>query len=178
MIAHRKIAWASIFTVCCFLSGGRPSPTTETIDLRAPLPEWARSLITKHFPDAEFVRGHREGDEDDQRYEVKLKQDGRNISTDMTADAGVVTIDEELRHDQVPEKVIKSLRRTFPRARIKHAEKNTDIRVTCHVRQRLAGGLISGLASLVLLVGALVTGPPSHAPGGIPQRSGQLFCKH
>ena len=127
MIAHRKIAWVSLLTGAALLvlwqarADDRPAPA---------LPVWARSLITKHFPDAEFVRGHREGDEDDQRYEVKLKQDGRNISTDMTADSGVVAIDEELRHDQVPEKVIKSLRRTFPRAQIKRAEKNTEIRVT------------------------------------------------
>lgn len=98
-----------------------------------PLPDWVRSLITKHFPDSEFVSGHREGDEDEQRYEVKLKKDGRQTSSDVTADAGVVSIDEDLRHDQVPEKVMKAFRRAFPKGEIKRSEKSTDIRVTYHI---------------------------------------------
>ncbi|HWN97349.1 MAG TPA: hypothetical protein VNT99_20115 [Methylomirabilota bacterium] len=127
MITHRKIAWASILTVAALLVWWEVRADEQPA---RPLPDWVRSLITKHFPDSEFVRGHREGDEEDQRYEVKLKKDGRDVSADVTADAGVVAIDEELRHDQVPEKVMKSLRRAFPKAEIKHAEKNTDIRVT------------------------------------------------
>lgn len=74
--------------------------------------------------------GHREGDEDEQRYEVELKKDGRHISTDVTADVGVVEIDEELRQYQLPEKVMKSFRRAFPKGEIKRSEKSADIRVT------------------------------------------------
>ena len=130
MITHRKIAWASILTVTVLLvwwqarADDRPARS---------LPDWVHSLIAKHFPGSEFVRGHREGDEDEQRYEVKLKRDGRNISTDVTADIGVVSIDEELRNDQVPEKVMKSFRRAFPKGEIKRSEKSTDIRVTYHL---------------------------------------------
>ena len=127
MFTHRKIAWVSILTAAALLVWWQARADERPA---RPLPEWVRSLVSKHFPDSEIVRGWREGDEDEQRYEVKLKKDGREISTDVTADAGVVEIDEELRHDQVPEKVMKSLRRAFPKGEIKHAEKNTDIRVT------------------------------------------------
>ena len=130
MINHRKIAWASIITAVVLLVWG---PARAEDRPARPLPEWVRSLITKHFPDAQIQGGHREGDEDEQRYEVKLKKDGRHISTDVTADVGVVEIDEELRQDQVPEKVMKSFRRAFPKGEIKRSEKSTDIRVTYHI---------------------------------------------
>ena len=112
-----------------FSSGGRRAPRTGR---RGPCPSGC-GLITKHFPDAQIQGGHREGDEDEQRYEVELKKDGRHISTDVTADVGVVEIDEELRQDQVPEKVMKSFRRAFPKGEIKRSEKSADIRVTYHI---------------------------------------------
>lgn len=130
MITHRKIAWASILTAAFLLVWWQARADDRPA---RPLPEWVRSLITKHFPDAQLQSGHREGDEDEQRYEVKLKKDGRDISTDVTADAGVVSIDEDLRPDQVPEKVMKSFRRAFPKGEIKRSEKSTDIRVTYHI---------------------------------------------
>jgi hypothetical protein len=130
MITHRKIAWASVLTASVFLVWWQARADERPA---RPLPEWVRSLVAKHFPDAELKGGHREGDEDEQRYELTLKRDGLPMSTDVTADAGVVSIDEDLRHEQVPEKVMKSFRRAFPKGEIKRSEKSTDIRVTYHI---------------------------------------------
>ena len=96
------------------------------------LPVWVMELVARQFPDAEFLRGYREGDADDQRYEVKLRQrdGGRAMSVDLQREIGVVEIDEELKADQLPERVVKSLRRAFPGADLKQAEKKSEIRVT------------------------------------------------
>jgi hypothetical protein len=94
-------------------------------------PDWVTHLLAKEFPDTEVVQGHREGDRDENRFEVKLKKDGRRISVDLIEEIGVVEIDEELK--QFPERVLKGLQRAFPKARIEGGEKNTDIRVSYKV---------------------------------------------
>lgn len=94
------------------------------------LPTWAQALISTEFSGAEIISVDREGDDED-RYEVKLKwrEKGQSLSVDLTEDAGIVEIDEELKENQLPERVTRGLRRAFPKAQIKRAEKNTDISV-------------------------------------------------
>lgn len=99
---------------------------------RRSLPSWVTALVTKHFPGTELLSGHREGDRDENRFEVKLRrgEDGRRISADLTEEIGIVEIDESLGERDFPERVLKGLHRAFPKARIEGGEKNTDIRVS------------------------------------------------
>jgi len=96
------------------------------------LPDWARAVISKQFGAAEILHVDREGDRDENRYEVKLREKpgGRRMSVDLTQDAGVTDLDEELKQEELPEKVRKALERAFPNARVSEAERNTDIRVS------------------------------------------------
>jgi hypothetical protein len=99
---------------------------------REKLPSWVSNILAGQFADADIVSSEREGDDDDNRFEVELKRkaDGRKVTVDLTEDVGVVEIDESVASDQLPAKVTRGLRKAFPNAEIRQAEKNTDIRVS------------------------------------------------
>ncbi len=96
------------------------------------LPEPVREAVQKTFPNAEVVRVEREGGDNDRQYEISLKhKDGRKIEVEILPDGQIVEIDEQIQ--DLPADVIKSINKTFPNASIKHAKKETNIRVVYHV---------------------------------------------
>lgn len=105
------------------------------------LPEDLARLVKKAFPDASIVDVDREGRDGDSRYDVELKNppDGRSVRLEVWPHAGITEIEEDLKQDELPAPVLKALRKDFPKAAIREAEKRSEIRVTYRVDVTIDG---------------------------------------
>ena len=99
------------------------------------LPEDLARLVKKAFPDASIVEVDREGRDGDIHYDVELKNppDGRGVRLEVWPHAGITEVEEDLKQDELPASVLKALKKEFPRATMREAEKRSEIRVTYRV---------------------------------------------
>jgi len=105
------------------------------------LPEELLRLVKKAFPEAGIVEVDREGREGETHYDVELKNppDGRSVRLEVWPHAGITGIEEDLKQDELPAPVLKALKKEFPKAAIREAEKRSEIRVTYRVEVTIEG---------------------------------------
>lgn len=105
------------------------------------LPEDLARLVRKAFSEASIIEVDREGREGDHRYNVKLKSapDGRIVRLEVSPHAGITEMEEDLKQDELPAPVLKALKKEFPKAAIREAEKRSEIRVTYRVDVTIDG---------------------------------------
>ena len=96
------------------------------------LPDDLARLVKKAFPDASIVEVDREGRDGDIHYDVELKNppDGRNVRLEVWPHAGITEMEEDLKQEELPAPVLKALKKEFPKAALREAEKRSEIRVT------------------------------------------------
>lgn len=99
------------------------------------LPEDLARLVKKAFPEASIVEVDREGRDGDTHYDVDLKNapDGRSVRLEVWPQAGITEIEEDIKEDELPAPVLKALKKEFPKAAIREAEKRSEIRLTYRV---------------------------------------------
>jgi len=104
-------------------------------------PEDLARLVRKAFPEASIVEVDREGRDGDFHYDVDLKNapDGRKVRLEVWPNAGITEIEEDLKQDELPAPVLKALKKEFPKAAIRNAEKRSEIRVTYRVDVTIEG---------------------------------------
>jgi len=105
------------------------------------LPEELARLVKKAFPEASIVEVDREGRDGDTHYDVDLKNgaDGRSVRLEVWPHAGITEIEEDVKEDELPAPVLKALKKEFPRAVFREAEKRSEIRVTYQVDVTIDG---------------------------------------
>jgi hypothetical protein len=105
------------------------------------LPDTIKELATKTFPDAKIIEIDQDEHDGEVEYSIDLRSraDDRALQLRIGSDAGVTRIQEQLRPSQIPAKVMKSLQKSFPKARIRDGRKNSEIRVAYKVDVELEG---------------------------------------
>ena len=98
---------------------------------RQEAPEWVREILAKQFGHAELL----DLDREDDHFEAELRRndDSRRLEVDLNEDSGVTDIDEDLEPEHLPDRIVQSLKRAFPKAHIKKGIKNTDIHISYKV---------------------------------------------
>jgi hypothetical protein len=99
------------------------------------LPEAIAKLVRKAFPEADVVQVSRQTKHDHFEYDVRLsnRPDGRSIAVEVSTEADITKIEEELKPDELPPAVAKALRKAFPNAPIEQLQKESEIRVTYEI---------------------------------------------
>jgi hypothetical protein len=128
----KRLLW--MMTVTAMVAGGGLLLlcAAEKMDV---LPDDLTRLVKRAFPEANIVEVDREGRDGDTHYDLELKNppDGRSIRLEVWPHAGITEIEEDLKQEELPAPVLKALRKEFPKAAIREAEKRSEIRVTYRV---------------------------------------------
>lgn len=103
-------------------------------------PEDLARLVRKAFPEASIVAVDRQGRETDTHYDVRLKNppDGRIVQLEVWPH-GITEIQEDIKKEELPASVLRALKKEFPKAALREAEKRSEIRVTYRVELTVEG---------------------------------------
>jgi|GEM_PF-2217231 len=134
----KRLIWVTMMAALATSGGWLLLHAAEKMDA---LPDDLTRIVRKAFPEASIVEVDREGRDGDTHYDVKLKNapDGRSIRLEVWPHAGITDIEEDLKQDELPSPVLKALKKEFPKAAIREAEKRSELRVTYRVKVTVDG---------------------------------------
>lgn len=93
------------------------------------------AAIERFFPKASVTDVDDEKDNGEEILFVRLSQapGERNVVVEITRDAEVLEIDEDLHVDQLPDRVNRSVKKAFPKGRIRKVQKETEMNIIYRV---------------------------------------------
>jgi len=84
------------------------------------VPEVVKNSFKQKFPNITNVKWEKE---EKNEYEAEFKLDGKEMSSNFSADGKWLETETEISKEQVPSEVVSGLNKEFPKAKIKEAEK-------------------------------------------------------
>lgn len=97
------------------------------------LPEIVRGVIRRTFPGMSIDDVDRERDRRGTYYKVQVERGDQEIDLEVTPEGWIRKIRVEIDDDELPERARQSLRRTFPRSRIREVEQISETSVTYRI---------------------------------------------
>lgn len=86
------------------------------------IPRAVMDVVKKRFPQGEITSASKEDDDDEQVYEVELKNAGKTVTVSVEEEGELVEIETEVVAGDLPKAVRESLGKAYPGSRIEHAE--------------------------------------------------------
>ncbi len=85
------------------------------------------ALLKRHFPELRISKMEEDRERGERMKEVRLsaKEKEETVVVKLSESNEILEVEEELDQNEVPEHVVRALRKAFPHAEIKHAEKET-----------------------------------------------------
>lgn len=99
------------------------------------LPEMVRQSVERLFPGGDIDWAKEEEEDDEHIYKVRLHRqpDGRDAVLEVAKDGEVLEIDQDIGESEIPEAVRRAVEKAFPRSRVTHAEKETEMDIKYRV---------------------------------------------
>ncbi len=92
------------------------------------LPKSVRESVLKRFPKGELLSAIKEVEKDVTKYEVLLKDDGKEIEVVTDADGKIEEIERPIAREKLPEAVRKTLDKDYPGAKYEDCEEVTTMK--------------------------------------------------
>jgi uncharacterized membrane protein YkoI len=83
------------------------------------LPQKIKDALNARFPGAKVTSAEKEKENGEIVYDLELTHEGRKYEMDIKDDGTIVEIEKEIAEKDVPEAIIKAVKRKFPTATIK-----------------------------------------------------------
>lgn len=92
-------------------------------------------LLKRHFPDCRVTDVDLEKEDDERIHRIRLRDRAgkQNILAKVSVAGDLLELDEDISKEDLPQNVLKSFRRAFPKAEIEHAEKGTKMDVSYRI---------------------------------------------
>ena len=95
----------------------------------------AKATLDKFYPDAAIDDIDDREKDDEDIYVVRLKEgaEKRNVLVEVARDGQILEIDEEVKLEDLPERVQRGLKKAFPKSKLERAEMETEMEISYRV---------------------------------------------
>jgi len=118
-----RASLSALVTIACFIVLGKVSPGQEKSIEPSKLPQVVQQAFERFCPSAQVLGASVEHEKGVELYEVECQCRGRHHDVTFRADGTLVSDEETIPLEEVPKAVQQALRKAFPGARVKRAEK-------------------------------------------------------
>jgi len=130
MIARRLwggVSAAVLTGLLLMASGGHAQEKKDKLDIDK-IPKKVMDTLKAKFPKAEIDKWTKEKEGADVVYDIEFKIEGRKWEADIKEDGTLLNFEKEISVKDLPEPVVKTVEKRYPKAKMKEVMEMTDVK--------------------------------------------------